>query len=569
MAKARISKSFFKSAKEAQAVTLAICAVILISLTITPLSAQLTAARDLTGTWQSSVSRTYYDMDPSDSSTKMNDVTATFRMDITQQGSQIGIILSSNILSYHTDSAYYNTYGFEGVPEAGGMSIEFVGTVSSSSFSADEQGSQLTQEHLSGTFTTDIITATLTGTSETTDQNGIVVTRTSSPTAAPTQAPTSNPTSHPTSRLFGNIGAVKGQANIINPNGGETAAVSGQIGSGTQILTGDNSIVSFTLPNQGGTVYLGSNSEAGWVALTSQPAPDNGIVYSVYPPSVAKSTNWREGFLDMVISMNLEAIIAVGLFSEAWGTAAAVAVVVEGGVYMLHHGNAYIKETVSHMVDIAQGTLVGLRTEYAVNVLPDGTATVQVFSGPVVFIDPITNNTVTVSTGQMLTLPPKQQSGFTKQELQNDVSTFNSDSVNQWWTQASQSSTNSFIDQPVIVMALVIAIVLGISLPASAISKRRKKDRTSQTNQSSSEPTMPIKSNGTKKQMYKIAAEPSQTTVEQPEIKFCARCGKQLLMSKEFCPFCGFKLNSYNNETMGKVNSQKRSDACQKIHASL
>ncbi len=147
-------------------------------------------------------------------------------------------------------------------------------------------------------------------------------------------------------------------------------------------------------------MYLGSNSEAGWVGLTSQPAPDNGIVYSVYPPSVAKSTNWREGFWDMVISMPLEATIAVGIFSETIGTAAAVAIVVEGGVYLLHHGNAYITETVSHMIDIPQGTLVGLKTEYAINVLSDGTTTVQVFSGPVLFIDPITNNTITVGTDQ-------------------------------------------------------------------------------------------------------------------------------------------------------------------------
>ena len=385
--------------------------------------------------------------------------------------------MSSNIINYHTDSAYYNAYGLEGVPEAGGMSIEFVGTVSSSSFSADEQGSQLTAEHLSGTFTTDILTATLTGTSETTDQNGIVVARTSSPSSAPTQSPTSNPTTQPTSRFLGNIGTVKGQAKIINPISGESAAAPGKIASGSQILTGDNAIVTFTPPNQGGTVYLGSNSEAGWVALTSQPAPDNGIIYSVYPPNAAKSINWREGFLDMVISMPLEAIIAVYVFGHLYGTAVAVAVVVEGGVYMLHHGDAYIKETTSHMIDIAQGTLFGLKTEYTVNVLSDGTATVQVLSGPVLFIDPITNNTVTVGTNQMLTLPPVQQSGFTTQDLQNDVSTFNPDSVNQWWTQTSQSSSFSFLDQPLIIMALVIAVTLGIALPIVAISNRRKKEQ--------------------------------------------------------------------------------------------
>ncbi len=471
MEKIRISTSFLKSAKAA---ALAICAVILFTVTTTPLSAQLTPVRDLTGTWQSSVSGTYYSMDPSDPNTRMNDIKANFRMDITQQGSQIDIMLSSNIISYKTDSAYLDTYGFNGVPEAGGMSTHLAGTVSSSSFSADSQGSHLTEEHLSGTFTTDIITATLTGTSETTDQNGIVVMRTSSPTSVPTQASTSNPTSQPTSRFFGNIGSVKGQANIIDPNGGETATALGQIGSGTQILTGDNSIISFTPPNEGGTVYLGSNSEAGWVGLTSQPAPDNGIVYLVYPSSVAESTNWREGFWDMVISMPLEATIAVGVLSETIGTAAAVAIIVEGGVYMLHHGNAYIKETVSHMIDIPQGTLVGLRTEYAVNVLSDGTTTVQVFSGPVLFIDPVTNNTITVGTDQVLELPAVQTNGFTTQDLQNDVSTFTPESVNQWWTQTI-SPSNSIQNQTIILVFFASVIAVGIVIPVVAINKRRRK----------------------------------------------------------------------------------------------
>ena len=539
--------------KSAKAATLAICAVILISLTISPLSAQLTAARDLTGTWQSSVSGTYYDMDPSDSSTRMNDITATFKMEITQQGNQIDIILSSNPISYKTDSAYWETYQLKVFPQQAECLLSLSGTVSSSSFSADEQGSQLTAEHLSGTFTSDIITATLTGTSETTDQNGIVVARTISPSSTPTQGPTSNPTTQPTSRFLGNIGTVKGQAKIINPISGESAASSGKIASGSQILTGDNAIVTFIPPNQGGTVYLGSNSEAGWVALTSQPAPDNGIAYSVYPPNAAKSINWREGFLDMVISMPLEAIIAVYVFGHLYGTAVAVAVVVEGGVYMLHHGDAYIKETTSHMIDIAQGTLFGLKTEYTVNVLSDGTATVQVLSGPVLFIDPITNNTVTVGTNQMLTLPPVQQSGFTTQDLQNDLSTFNPASVNQWWTQATQSSSNNLLGQPEIVFVIITVIALGIAVPATAISKRRKKEQTkTQTNQSFAKRLTPLKSNEAKNPTYKMAEETSQVTVEQLKLKFCPNCGKQLPMSKKFCPFCGLKLFSNENESAGE-----------------
>ena len=159
MQKGKVTDLFLKRRK---AIAVVICVLLLSASQITPLFAQLSPARDLTGTWQSSASGMYYDMDPSDSSTRMNDITATFAMDITQQGSQITIILYLNPISWVTDNAYWQEYRMSGVPPVGGGSIEFTGTVSSSSFSADEQGSQLTQEHLAGTFTTDIITATLT-----------------------------------------------------------------------------------------------------------------------------------------------------------------------------------------------------------------------------------------------------------------------------------------------------------------------------------------------------------------------------------------------------------------------
>ena len=197
--------------------------------------------------------------------------------------------------------------------------------------------------------------------------------------------------------------------------------------------TGDNSIVAFTPPDQGGTVYLGANSDAGWVALTSQPAPDNQIVYLIYPPvtSGVIFPNGIEQLKEMRISIPLEIAIAVLVFSEPLGQAAAVSLFVEGGAFLIPNGVAYIKETVSHLVAVPQGALAGENTEYVVNVSSDGTTTVQVINGPVIFMDPATNNTVTVNTNQMLTLPPVQQSGFTEQNLQSDISTFNPASTNQ------------------------------------------------------------------------------------------------------------------------------------------
>jgi hypothetical protein len=117
-----------------------------------------------------------------------------------------------------------------------------------------------------------------------------------------------------------------------------------------------------------------------------------------------------------------------------------------------------------------------------VNVLSDGTATVQVFSGPVLFIDPVTNNTITVGTDQMLMLPVVQPSGFTTQDLQNDVSTFTPGSVNQWWTQTI-SPSNSILNQPVILVVFVIVIAVGIVIPLVAVNKRRRQGHSQSSEQ--------------------------------------------------------------------------------------
>jgi hypothetical protein len=459
-------KSYRLILKRHKAIAVVICVLLLSASQITPLFAQLSPDRDLTGTWQSSASGMYYDMDPSDSSTRMNDVTATFAMDITQQGSQITIILNLNPISWVTDNAYWQEYQMSGVPPVGGGSIEFTGTVSSSSFSADEQGSQLTQEHLAGTFTTDIITATLTGTSETTDPNGIVVTLTSSPTSAPTQAPTFD-------RFLGSVSLVKGPAWFTN-TGVNVPLSSGQMGSGATVLTGNNSIVGFTYPYQDGTVYLDGNTAAGWVALTSEPAPDNQIAYSVYPFNTALPQNWGNEGWETIGGIVLEAAIGVTFFGEAVGTAAAVAIVVEGGVFVLHHGTAYMNEHYPHLFQVPQGVIAGGKTEYVVNV-SDGVTTVQVIDGPVYFIDPVTNNTITIDTNQMLTLPPAGQSGFSEQDLQSDVSAFNPASINQWWTQTTPNALSGLANfLPIIMVVVVLAIIIAVIAVVASMRRKTK-----------------------------------------------------------------------------------------------
>jgi hypothetical protein len=173
--------------------------------------------------------------------------------------------------------------------------------------------------------------------------------------------------------------------------------------------------------------------------------------------------------------MVLEAAIGVTFFGEAVGTAAAVAIVVEGGVFVLHHGTAYMNEHYPHLFQVPQGVIAGGKTEYVVNV-SDGVTTVQVIDGPVYFIDPITNNTKTVNSNQMLTLPPAGQSGFSEQDLQSDVSAFNSASVNQWWTQTSPNALNSLANflsvyLPIIIAVVIVAIIIAVA--AVVVAKRR------------------------------------------------------------------------------------------------
>ena len=120
----------------------------------------------------------------------MDDVTGTFSMDISQQGSQITIVLSLNPSSWTTDNAYYQNLEESRVFLLSQAKLNSQERYRLASFSAEETGSQLTSEQLTGTFTTDIITATLSGTAETTDQNGIIVTLTSSSTSEPTLSPT-------------------------------------------------------------------------------------------------------------------------------------------------------------------------------------------------------------------------------------------------------------------------------------------------------------------------------------------------------------------------------------------
>ena len=123
-----------------------------------------------------------------------------------------------------------------GVPPVGFNQIVFTGTVSSASFTADEQGSQLTSERIVGTFTSDIITATLNGNSETTDTNGIIVLRSGSSATLPPVAsasPTPTPTPAPAPPTANHLASVSPlQGSVIFANTGAPVTTKSSIGTG-------------------------------------------------------------------------------------------------------------------------------------------------------------------------------------------------------------------------------------------------------------------------------------------------------------------------------------------------
>ncbi len=556
--------------------------VLLLAAFVAPLHA-LTPVRDLTGTWKNSISETYYEMDPSDPNTRMNDVKVTYSMVITQTGNSIDIELDVYKSSWITDTAYWNEYQMSGVPPVGYNQIDFTGTVSGSSFAADEMGSTLTAEHIAGTFTTDIITATLTGNAETTDTNGIIVLLSdSSATMPPTTTATSTPTptlgpALPTSSNLGSISFVQGSTWFVVT--GAPVTTQSQISSGSEIKTGNdgNTIVGFNDPDQGETVYLGTNSDAGWVYLEPQTDPLSGNISYTVPPL---PTSFSEGIEPCEFGQagaSLAAEVAVGLvFLAATGAPITLtgALVVEGTL-LLGTGIAYINEQLSPQegtydvgpVQVPQGLVMGEGTDYVVQV-SNGITTIQVMDGSVIFVDQYTNNSITIAANQMLTLPTSQsQVGFSQQDLQSYQSNFDASSINQWWTQITSTATptvsadsplavtpttnalnafNNFLSSTLFLVLILLIIVIMIAV-VLVIKSRKHLRQSSRSNkkENNQDLAQPVKYENSKTSEPPSEIPPPhspETEAQQTKPAFCPNCGKKLSKYQAFCPFCGSKL---------------------------
>jgi hypothetical protein len=591
MQKIRATSLFSKltvKGKPFNIITPILLVILLFAAMITPLHA-LTPARDLTGTWKNAIPEKYYEMDSFDPTMRMNDVSVTYNMIITQSGNSINIILNVNELSSVTDPAYLNEYGYGGVPIVGFNQIAFTGTVSSASFTADEMGSSTgNAEHLAGTFTTDIITATLTGNSETTDTNGIIVLRDGSSATMPpiaTTAPTATPTPAPALPTSGNLGSVsqvQGSAHFADT--GAPVTTQSPIGTGAEIQTGSDTIVGFNYPDQGGTVYLGANSDAAWVYPQPQTDPTTGhITYTVVPSPTTGSIPFETGlesdeFGQVAVMLPIEIGVGILILGETLPVALTGAAVVEGTL-LLGTGIAYIHEQLSPQegtcdvrpVQVPQGLVMGAGTEYVVTV-SNGSTTIQVIDGSVLFVDQYTNSSITIVANQMLTLPSGVQTGFSVQDLQSDVSAFDASSINQWWTQTTPTATpttptatpiitatpttktlngiTNFLSQPIFLAVIILVIIIVIAAVLVVARRKTHLRQPSVSNQKSgkqdiSQPIM-YESPKTTAPITETAATPSiKPDATQPKLIFCPNCGNQLLNTKGLCPFCSSDLSQW------------------------
>ena len=206
---------------------------------------------------------------------------------------------------------------------------------------------------------------------------------------------------------------------------------------------------------------------------------------------------------------------------------------------------------------------MGAGTDYVVTV-SNGTTTIQVIDGSVIFVDQYTNSSITVQANQLLMLPSGVPTGFSNLDLQSHISAYDASSINQWWipiatatpmivtaspTNSVTSDNTNLLSQPTFLAPLILVIVFVVA--AVFLSVRRKQTRkphtssknaTSQNSlqQIANEPQKP-----TAQTTEPIPPPPNELNTTQPKAVFCPNCGSQLRNPTKFCPSCGSDLSQW------------------------
>jgi hypothetical protein len=394
-----------------------------------------------------------------------------------------------------------------------------------------------------------------------------------SPSSTP---PTPTPTATWTASDLGSVAYVRGPASFTS--NGASVTPQNQIGAGTDIQTGNNAVVQIDYPSQGGVVSLGSNTEAAWIGLEyTGSAPDGYPGFTMIPSKPESSIPWLEETQHFLGWTLAGAGIEFALTGATNPYLLGAEVLIHGGILLVRYGNIHIKDTTIYkqIVQFPQGFLQGSGTEYDLSVT-SAKSVVQVISGRVIFLDPATNNSISLDAYQTLTLPNQQ--GFTQQELNSDTSSFDPSSINQWWAQATAtpSGSNDFMGMPLynflpFALGIGILVILGVAASASAARKRKARDKLQsgetghasyskkaskqkpQTPQAAvSAPIVPHSETQNQPDNEKTAATSSASSNEA--FLFCPNCGKQLPISKKFCPYCGFNLSAPVQTTSPQVS---------------
>jgi hypothetical protein len=246
--------------------------------------------------------------------------------------------------------------------------------------------------------------------------------------------------------------------------------------SGSIVKTTTDSIVEFRYPSGNSVVDLGSDSQFQFVGIQQETNADGTLKLEATVPPLPNegyTGPYEEGLVDE--GLGPLGLFLGGIFHGAKG------VVVEGIIYLLEGTGHFLGEHFANTdtyyaepIAISQGYLIPMGTEYIVSVSNQGT-TINVITGPLVFLDWKSGNTVQLESGQSLTLPNAGQSGFSSQDLQNKVSPWNSTSVNQWWVVSNGLGQFLWL---IIVVPAVIAVIAVLA--AVLVWRSRRKARVQQ-----------------------------------------------------------------------------------------
>ena len=169
---------------------------------------------------------------------------------------------------------------------------------------------------------------------------------------------------------------------------------------------------------------MGANSDAGWVYILPQTDPTTGnITYSVVPSPTTGSVPFETGvesdeFGQVAVTLPIEIGVGMLILGETLPLALTGAAVIEGSL-LLGTGITYVHEQLSPQegtcdvrpVQVPQGLVMGAGTDYVITV-SNGSTTIQVIDGSVIFVDQYTNSSITLEANQVLTLPSGVQTGF-------------------------------------------------------------------------------------------------------------------------------------------------------------